>query len=184
MPEPDHPDWPEWKRILYHESGHAALCLDLWDQSAPIVVLKTTGGNGDTQRGGRFKVKIGVKTPVPGEPPPDNKPPLEQVMVCAAGGVTELVKFNHDSDGFAKDKNQIELILKFRRDDDARNERDAKFPRTHELVVANDAAIEALAQKAIEMFMAKELIDKDFKEEELLDADTVRSIFRAAMGLP
>lgn len=180
MHTPDHPDWPEWQWIIYHEAGHAALSIDLWNEPAPIIVLRTTDKAGNLRKGGRFKVQIGFQLPVPGLPPPENKPAVEQVMVCAAGGVTEVIKFDHESAGFLKDKYQIDSIVAMRGDDQARLERDNDYPRTRQKLSENDRAIEAIATQAMQSFIAQGLLGRDFTEAELLDGDSVAAIYQSA----
>jgi hypothetical protein len=154
--------------------------MKLWDQPAPIVVLNSADQNGNPSKGGTFKIPIQLQFNGPNLPPAKNKPPVEQVMVCAAGNVTELVKFGDASKGFVKDQRQIDGIIAVTRNSEAKNERDEEYPRTHEEVTECEHAIEAIAKKAMKSFIDKELIGKNFNETELLNGDEVASIYRSA----
>jgi|688.fasta_scaffold461324_2 hypothetical protein len=176
MQIPNDPDWPEWERIIYHEAGHAALSMKLWDQPAPIVVIKSSDKDGNPSKGGSFKVQIKLEMSSKDLP---IKTAVQNVMVCAAGYVTELIKFGNASNGFRKDKFQIDGIISVTNDQVARDEGDTNYPRTHQEVTQCAHAIEAIAKEAMKSFIDKELLGKDFAEVELLNGDSVASIYRS-----
>lgn len=104
---------PNWKAILTHESGHAVAALVLHNEVANIRLRGSTpGGSANRASYSLRNVEDGFV--------PDSRPPLEIIMVYAAGAKAEEVLLGiTQSEGFNSDRRRIEAVRdKLNRDAD------------------------------------------------------------------
>lgn len=124
---------PKWKAILTHESGHAVAALVLHNEVANIRLRGSTpGGSANRASYSLRNVEDGFV--------PDPRPPLEIIMVYAAGAKAEEVLLGiTQSEGFNSDRRRIEAVR------DKLN-RDADVDHLKSLGLTSERLLEVLAK--------------------------------------
>jgi hypothetical protein len=172
------PTRDEWLRVLYHEAGHAVVSLAVANLPARIDVRCVSQG-GTLRAEGTYDIQIGLQFNFPGAPPVGPQPtPKSQVMMCAAGGVAEEIRFGNHSAGVAHDRYQIDRIILITRNGAARMERDNDYADTRALLQGQWNPVCRIVEIALRrLYKVIAPGDAGFNDTQILSREAVRRIY-------